>query len=295
MIHLVYPHGERRVAPWSIGNNLTTALTAAGYDVVNHDWTDTETITPNSTDILIGHPHPEPGRIFGNSLGGDWRRTIAMSPWGGLPLTEQMVDTVLPRVDKVALICGQTWAERVPARWAGKAFAVNMAIDRADYPRIKKTFRSPGNRNVLYVGCSAPAKGTQRLTALGALGVDIIHMGTGNIPGTYRAGYLDTTGDAARTVARQCDFLIAPGTNDANPTTVLEAASWGLLPMCTDGAGWGTDVCIRIPDDPEVMATVIRWYQTAPVDILDERRARIDVALGGYTWDNFCRAIVTLI
>ena len=64
-------------------------------------------------------------------------------------------------------------------------------------------------------------------------------MGGGRpIAGFQALGLQDfSAGDARRAVA-QFDFMITVGRRDANPTTVLEAMAWGLVPICTPQSGY---------------------------------------------------------
>jgi len=293
-VHLVYPFQPGvHAAPWSIGNHLGDALGAAGHTVCQYDWTDPRIIAPAPGDALIGHPHPSGECAFtGSLLRGGWRRAVAITPYGGLPSTEATLAGLVSRLDALALICGPTWAARIPEEWRGLAVPVDMAIDRACYPRVRRKFNPPGERVALYVGCAEPSKGVARITELvRRTGVSVLHVGHGQIPGTLQGGYVPLTSPQGRSLVAQCDLLVAPGVNDANPTVVLEAASMGLVALCTEGAGWGEDVCVRAADD---LSTVVDWM-TAPGEQLEARRSLVDSALDGYTWARFCSTILALI
>lgn len=294
-LHLVYPYGDRNVAPWTIGNNLAAAARVRGYDVLQYDWAQPGAICPvGDDDVLIGHPHPVPGHVFTASLWANmrrWSRVVAMTPWGGLSSTEAMLYALEPVVNRFALICGPTWAARVPAGLQDKSVCVDMAVDRAHYPRVRHHFAGPGHRRILYVGCTVESKGTDRLTRLIGRGATVFHIGPGFIPDAYECGYIDTTSVEARELASECDFIIAPGRNDANPTTVLEGASWGLLPLVTEGAGWGEDVAVRVDDD---LLAVDHWLN-APTEHLEAKYNLVQSALDIYNWSGFCSQILDLI
>jgi len=292
-VHLVYPFAPGvHAAPWSIGNALGDALREAGHDVRQYDWTDPAIITPAPGDVLLGHPHPD-GLVFSASLRqGGWKRAVAITPYGGTTEAQVLISGLMSRLDAVALICGPTWAERIPEEWRSRAFAVDMAIDRRYFPRVKVDFNPPGERMALYVGCAVPSKGTSRISDfVQRTGAPVVHIGHGDIPGTYHAGYVKMTSPDAWNLVSQADLLIAPGTNDANPTVVLEAASMGLVALCTEGAGWGEDVCVRAADD---LSTLEDWMH-APTEQLEAKRALVDLELDKYNWARFCSAILSLI
>lgn len=298
IFHVVYPYDPSRdAAPWSIGNHLVEALRARG-DVRVYDWASRVIPEPVTRhDVLIGHPHPESGRAFGGALTKDWARKIAITPWGGRVLTEALVDDCMPYVDKVALICGPYWAERIPARWRFKSLAVDMAIDASRFPRVKEEFNPPGQRGYLYIGCTEPCKGTDYLERLismvpGRWG----HFGPGRVHGAIEHGYAAFWDDAALSIVKEYDFLVHCGRNDANPTTVLEAACWGLIPLCTPTSGWGEDVSVALcGKNPTAAAEDLGYWQDINPADLEHASAALRHNAKTYTWDRFTSKILSLL
>lgn len=283
MIHLVYPHHPSvPMAPWTIGRHLTEELRSAGHVVAQHDWRDQITISPEPGDILIGHPHTSGSRAFCDSIRENgWARTVAIQPWGGLRDDTDLLSMIRCRVDAAALICGPYWAERIPAEWAGWATPVDMAIDPNEQPRlIQAGFHAPGDRRWLYVGCTVESKGTALLPELqlGQLG----HIGHGRVDDAINYGYMDIRAPRAREIISGYDFLICPGVNDANPTVVLEALCWGLLPVVLPTCGWGDDVAVvaRTRDTFERLQCASRMELVAELSL---RRK----SLAQYTWGRF--------
>lgn len=292
MIHLVYPHGERHVAPWSIGNHVAAGLREAGHEVIQWDWEDPCTIEPNRGDILIGHPHPQPGRVFLNSLDHHgWGRRIALSPFNGSPEDLPFIEGVIHRVDLWLSICGPRWASEL--RWPN-AKPIDMAIEPSDFPPLKDALRPPGRRRFLYVGCTLANKGTDLLrdTAARLPEESIGHIGWGVIPGVCRHGYVDTASEAGRALIGGYDFLLSPGLHDANPTTVLEASCWGLIALATAGSGWGEDIRGEaMPSEPDAAAAFIRNWQRWPGDGASIIRARRERAKH-YSWQRLVSAVL---
>jgi len=296
MVHFIYPYDFTRIAaPWSIGNNVAQELYDQ-YGVVQYDWTDTGTIEPGDGDILLGHPHPNSGFIFTNSMQQDgWSKVVAMTPWGGLTSTVKCINKLLPDIDALALICGPFWANQIPPSWRHKTTALDMAIKREDYPPIKGVFNSRKSRRILYIGCTEPSKGTWALEQLSRrLPYSFAHAGYGQIDGVRSLGYLDFTAPDALDVLRQFDFVICPGTNDANPTVVLEALSWGLIPLATELSGWGEDICVRLPATIDGMIETIQQLQDASEGDLVSLRAKKRSCLDRYNWQRFTSQIENL-
>lgn len=296
MIHLVYPYAPGVIAaPWSIGNHLGTGLREAGYQVRQYDWMDTSTIRPNTGDVLLGHPHPEHGYIFGNSCRMlKWSGVIAMTPWGGLDLTVRMIDRVADYIDHVVLICGPYWADRRPARW-GSAVCVDMAIDESDYPRLIAAPSDPGRRRFLYVGCCAPAKGTDWLRLVAEIsGQPVTHVGHGAVGGPVASvGVADFRTAQGRAVVAAHDFILGPGVNDANPTALLEGLSWGLHPLARETCGWTFPE--RLPEDPRGAAAELLRWQGMPTAEMATRHGIMRGELGRFTWRRLVDRVLAVI
>jgi hypothetical protein len=299
MIHLIYPHDSRKIAaPWSIGNRLSKGLSKAGYQVQMHNWTDTKTIYPRVGDILIGHPHPRSGRVFQNSCCfSGWGTVVAMTPWGGLDLTRDMLFRDAKSIDWIAGICGPYWARRPPRGLERKFVPVDMAAEPADFPHVKKRFNHPTMRGFLYLGCTAEAKGTQWLEEVVKYSPDIrwAHIGHGTVEGVESYRYADFSNkQLVEMLGNAYDFVICPGKNDANPTVALESALWGMIPLCRKTAGWE---CFPIlPEDPEDAADVLREYnREVPTTLLRQQKKLRDTVIRDYTWDRFCKSVLSVL
>lgn len=281
--HLVYPVNPASVAaPWSIGNLIARTFLRCGIDVVVHGWDSDEIISTEENDILIGHPHPEPGHTFELSLDGKACKRIALSPWNGLPEVREMIARVAPRVERYYALCGEHWRQSAH-EIAANVWQVNGFVDAANYPRMIRNYNEAGKRRCLYVGCTLPCKGIEQLARIAADNpcAEWAHVGPGTVPGFREYGYVEQWPLLAARVG--FDFLVCTGVNDANPTTVLEAACTGMIPVAPESCGWGTDV-VRRPDDLEwllnltsteelrassrlIRRNVVSWY--APADFAE--------------------------
>jgi len=297
VIHFIYSHDLDRphAAPWSIGNHITEAFWASGDVAVHHDWEETSTIQPKPGDVLLGHPHPLPGRIMANSLSQPgWARTIVMCPFNGDPQDRSWLAEAVDRADAFLPICGPYWAARLPTEWKAKSAPLDMAVDLDAFPLTKEGWRPRGERKFLYIGCTVPSKGPEQLAAIAAAtGWRFSHVGYGSIAGWKTYGYKSRV--LMQEISSAHDFLLMAGRHDANPTVVLEAIGWGLIPILTPQCGWGSDIAgWRIPlDDTAQAVQILERAQQAPASLLTaiQQRNR-ELVKNHYTWERFCDTVV---
>jgi glycosyltransferase involved in cell wall biosynthesis len=294
-IHLVYPFGDRRAAPWSIGNHLGEAILQAGHTLEIYDWKDRVRMDCGHGDILIGHPCEEPGYAFTDNLFLGWDKIIIIAPWNGSELYTDRIDQAWHIADTVIPICGPYWADRLPGHW--EAHPVDMAVDARDYPFLKEEIAPRGMRRILYIGCTVPAKGTDFLTQLTRAlpDVEFGHVGPGIVPGCWPWGPVAMETETGQEIVKRYDFLIAPGRNDANPATALEAKAWGLIPITTPQSGWDNSISIPL-DDVQGAVTVIQKYLDANEEMLRTiQQENLKQALEVYTWRRFCKHVLQFI
>ena len=299
-VHLVYPFDSARIAaPWSIGNNVSAGLRAAGYDVVQYDWEDTGTIKPDRGDILLGHPHPEQNHIFCNSMfDTGWAKKVAMAPINMQGEDLQFILSVVALCDAYIVIAGPGWAHLPEeAGIAEKTTVVDLAIDPSDFPIRKLRFNDPGNRKFLFIGCIVPFKNPTFLSELAAkTGYDFRHIGFGDIPNVFNYGYAPLEDHRNQDVVGHHDFLITPSIFDANPTTVLECGMIGLVSACSPFCGWREDVTAIFPLDLDGAAECMEALQYAPEEQLlqraDEVRKTIEER---YTWGRFVETVCAVL
>jgi glycosyltransferase involved in cell wall biosynthesis len=296
--HLIYPHGNGISCPQAIGRNVALQLAARGIKVEHHDWDELRAIRPSPGDVLIGHPHPAPWTVFRRSARQrGWRRVIAMAPYSHGDISQlAYMDEVIDDCDLFLAITGRYWGERIResafAHWAPKFVQVDLAVDRDDFPRVKRVFAAAGSRRFLYVGHSGWQKNVDYLSAIARLSpFRFGWIGAGApISGVVAHGFRDFRTDAALDLVREYDFFITLGRSDANPTTLLESMAWGLIPVCTAQSGYeGEPGVVNVPlDDPAGAAAILRELQAAPDDELRRLQAANDARLAShFTWGRF--------
>lgn len=305
-VHLVYPHRRINSSPDSIGWNLFEFLKRE-YDVVAYDWDSLSTIVPNDGDVLIGHAHPLPFTIFRNSIKSAlWKRKIMLQPFNCDLEQISYLDSFIENVDLYLAISGEYWFGcdefRKFARWAPKMSRMDMAIERSAFPFLKHQFNPVGSRNFLYIGNDHPAKGLNFLDKVASQFPygRFAWAGSGNslrYPHLKHLGVIDFGIDSGREVVRNYDFMITVGTYDANPTTILEAMSWGLIPVATKTSGYINQKSIKIISNNSIEDAVSLIRN---LDTLDENELKIVQSHGSedlklYDWQRFCERVYQAI
>jgi glycosyltransferase involved in cell wall biosynthesis len=217
-----------------------------------------------------------------------------------------LAEPVIRNCDLFLAITGKPWFESVDssitAHWLPKMIQVDLAVDRFDFPRIKTSFNPPNRRRFLYIGHTGWYKNTPYLTELSRRLPEFefswIGSGDGGIPGLKSLGRQDFRTVESRQLVAEHDFLLTVGVGDANPTTVLEAMSWGLVPVCTPESGYrGERGIVTVPArDPAAAEQVLRELQAQTAAELAALQASNDARLEGhFNWDRFTQQIVSAI
>jgi glycosyltransferase involved in cell wall biosynthesis len=306
-LHVVYPSGPAIRAPATIGRNLLRRLEGR-YRVAHYGWDEVRLVRPGPGDVLLGHPHPVPWTVFRLSARQPgWRRVLVMCPYAhGDRKGWAYLDPAIRRADLYLAITGRYWAAHAaegPFRhWAPKMVHLDLAVDRAEFPRVKGAFAPPGQRRFLYIGNTTAIKNIGYLSAIARAmpETEISWIGSRQkrIPGLRELGRQDFSLPAAREMVAAHDFLLTVGRSDPNPTTILESMAWGLVPVCTRQSGYeGEPGIVNVPlDDVDGAVRVLRELQGAPAERLEALRAANDERLGThYNWDRFAAQVVEAI
>ena len=305
-VHLVYPHGPSIATPDAIGRKVGERLERT-YRVVHHDWNARYGIRPRPDEALVGHPHPLPGTVFRrSSRAGGWGRVLMLAPFVDDPIQVAFVDSIIGNCDLFLAITGPYWNSRIGgsqwSHWKPKMVRVDLAVDRADFPPLKTGFNLPGQRRFVYIGHKGHFKNTPYLgeIARSLPGVEFAWIGPDSqeLPGVATLGGQDFSTTAARQLVAGFDFLITVGRADANPTTILEAMAWGLIPVCSPQSGYqGVSGIVNVPlDDVTGVATVIRELQEmSDADLRRMQQENWDRLDRNFTWDRFAAQVVGAI
>lgn len=306
-IHWVYPHGDAISCPHAIGRKVAERLRRR-FAVAQYDWDDTRAIAPAPGDVLLGHPHPCPWTVFRRSARRPgWSRVLVMSPYHhGDCVQVAWLDPIVRRSDAYLALTGNFWfasLDRSPfSHWRPRMTHVDLAVDRGDFPALKRRFNPPGRRRFLYIGHSGWQKNPRYLReiarAMPEASFAWIGAGPAALPGFRALGAMDFRAPEARRAVADHDFLLTVGRADANPATVLEAMAWGLIPVCTRESGYAGHPGIpNVPlADAASAARVLRDLQDAPEERLLEMQALNWEALERrFTWDRVAAQVVAAI
>ena len=108
-------------------------------------------------------------------------------------------------------------------------------------------------------------------------------------------GTYDFSEQEVKKLIQEYDFLITVGSADANPTTILEAMAWGLVPVCSVQSGYNGFSAIRniSIDCIEDAITTIKYLQSVPEEQLkkwqQENLTQLDIH---FNWNRFCSQVL---
>lgn len=307
IVHFVYVKGDHISTPYAITNELASRL-AKKYDLKVYDWNEKTTIKPGKGDILIGHPHPERNTIYRNSFRNKgWSKRILMNPFAhAMPEYIAFFDDLVTESEGYLAICGKYWidtiAESIVSHWQPWIEHLDLAVNKINFPFIKNKFNEPGRRSFLYIGHTLPFKGGDYLSSLADANpeIQIGWIGSGEMPSSRITahGKRNFSDPSSLELISSYDFLIHCGRSDANPTTILEAAAWGLVPVCTPQSGYyEEDWFINIPlDDIDKSSAILNNLNYIPESNLLDYQEKARIALNNhYNWERFSQQVIDCI
>ena len=303
-VHLIYPVGNKISTPDTIGRHLKEAL-EKHYEVKTYRYNSFHIIKPGSADVLLGHWHPNPLTTFRMSarLKG-WQRILPLAPFCPDPTGwhNAFAKTTIKYCDRYLAITGNAWMNRVKRspfqHWEPKLVHLDLAVDRMEFPLLKTKYNSPGKRKFLYIGHTAWCKNTEFLEEL-AKQLPNTHFswaGFGRIlKNVASLGVVDFSEKYAHNLLNEYDFLLMPSSSDANPTTILEAMAWGLIPLSSLQSGYEGFPSIRnlsIENLEEAVST-IENLQFIPESKLKEwQKENIKLLDQHFNWERFCNQVL---
>jgi glycosyltransferase involved in cell wall biosynthesis len=179
-----------------------------------------------------------------------------------------------------------------------------MAVDSTIFPYLKTDFHSPRKRRLLYLGSDTPNKNLKLMVQIKRAfpHVDLYWYGgykdhpLARLPGVHTTGWITLDRVAGETICANTDIILSTSDSDANPTTLLEGAAWGLIPACTKESGYYNDPMFTelSLDDLDYNIKTITSLLSIPSAVLKTRsltsRKQIE---DKYNWDNFCNRVWT--
>jgi hypothetical protein len=303
-VHLVYPVGNKISAPDTIGRHLHLAL-EKHYQVITYNYDEIKIIKPGNSDVLIGHWHPNPLTVFRMSAQKKgWKRVIALAPFCPDPTGwhNAFGNKIIEKCDRYLAITGNAWMKRLKEspfqHWEPKIVHLDLAVDRVDFPFIKEHFNQVEKRRFLYIGHTAWCKNILFLEKLAQELPEIDFSwigGNRSLKGLKTLGTFDFSNQEAKNIIQEYDFLITVGSADANPTTILEAMAWGLIPVCPVQSGYEGFSGIRnisIEDLDDAVASINKLQNVSEEQLIMWQQDNLDCLDNHFNWERFCSQVL---
>jgi glycosyltransferase involved in cell wall biosynthesis len=304
-IHFVYVQGNGVGTPFAITNELAKRLEVK-YRVIVYDWAEKTTIYPVPGDILLGHAHPLKNTVLRRSFNQNgWHKKVLLCPFAhAMPEYIAFLDELVCYADKYLAICGPYWTKTIEdslfAHWKNKIERIDLAINRSHFPFIKKNFNPPGQRKFVTIGRLGKNKGSDYYASIAD---EARHLSFSWIGGNIfsenshvtAVGALDFKNNSAVQKLAEFDFVIQCGRSDANPTTLLEGASVGLIPICTPQSGYDDTPWIKnIPlNNINETINILNDLNNTPESLLQSLQLKAQVDLDShYNWERFTSQVL---
>ncbi len=169
----------------------------------------------------------------------------------------------------VIMQAGGRWRMTDPFPHPGLCRWMDLPVSPALFPRTKKKIAPPGQRVFCFIGLYDDyQKGLDIARALcrRCPQFQFIALGCKPIdePNCREYPAVDNRRTAFRRIAAQADFIVSPARDDAQPGTIAECGSLGLLPIISETTGYVLSFPGRLDtEDLDQCATVLRDAQTA--------------------------------
>jgi glycosyltransferase involved in cell wall biosynthesis len=318
MIHLVYagnPLSDVRRSPDTITQELYRRLKNEFGDVTFHQWDVASPARFGKNDIVIGHPHPNKQTPMWEAVNA--KRMFLLFPFHhAMPESNAWADHLVKQCDKYFAITGKYWMDTIGesefASWRPKMHRLDMAINPEHFKFRKWNWNAPHERTFLAITDMRPEKGQKQLMAMALKNnLRLVHIGPfpnemtsimeNGLPYFRHISWSRMDANAAAELCDECDYFIHAGVSDANPTTVLEAASWGLPVICTVTSGYYKNSSTFILDNIDMGKMDLTGESFETLQVVSEGFLGLHSVTAArhveqtYTWDNFCDPIISAI
>ena len=303
----IEPPNSPYVITWNLGRYLRERVTALGYEFRYVNLDDTSNYDIGADDVVLAHAwHPE--GFLTNAWKKPTRAKFLIQPYQhdivGRNEAWWMQD-IIKKADHCFFVVGPYWwdtmADGLYNEWRDKYTPLKMAINPALHPLSKTKWNPPGKRKFLAIGADIPYKGLSMIAELARVGgFSLTYYGNApherfaHVPQMIHNGGRDFTPDVQAMIANQCDAFISLAIGDSCPTTLLETACWGMLPMCNNESGyWPDDPFLELrKGDMLHNLKMIDYVQEAPEYVLRQRAAAIrERIVCEHTWPIFCETV----
>lgn len=253
---------------------LCDALARAGANVYSYALDDLNGVAAAQPhDILIGHVGPWVKAAHDQGK----RRIVLYNPANRWYPTRNLavIEANATLADQVALSkmviaqSGAVWRMTAdypePEKWRW----IDLGVDPVIFPRLKRRFNPAGSRRFCFINlydeaqkgadigqALVEARPNYRFTWIGGR-----HIRARNV--RFVASLPNTTGLFRRAIA-DCDFVLVPSHEDAQPGIFIEAASFGVLPVAAYTAGYSLSYPRLVaPNTLEAWLAIVDTLQNA--------------------------------
>lgn len=288
---------------WNLGRFLRTKSAEHGYAFEYRNLDDVTPVTIGPDDIIIGHSW-YPDGFLTSTLDRECKARFLLQPYQHDIVGRNeswWIKKIADACDHLFFVTGQYWWDTMSAGlygdWKDKATRIDMAINPALHPHSKTTWGKPGKRRVLAIGADIHYKGLDMIADFACCGG--FHLGYfgsapyerfAHVPQFKHYGGADFTPELQKHLTSEYDFFISLARGDANPTTLLETACWGLLPMCNQESGyWPGEPFVELRKDDMVFnLDQLSMLQAMPEYKLNQQVERIQRQIKEHhTWACF--------
>lgn len=276
---------------YHIGRMLRQKAQERGWGFEYRNLNDTEPVTIGPDDIVIGHPWFDGNTFIEQAFNQECRAKFVLQPYTERmvgPEAEPLLHQMWTQADHLFLNTGPFWFDTMSdspyAQYKDKATRLDNQVNPALHPYSKRSWGEPGKRGILAIGYSNMIKGLDKVEELARVaGLRLLHLGTvedgffDNVPQCTSMPGMEFTARNISWICDNYDAFISMARFDANPTSLLETACWGLLGCCTKQSGyWPNEPFIELRlDDLAFNLDMIDWIQRAPAAELQARAETI--------------------
>lgn len=241
---------------WNVGRFLRERAEALGYGFHYVNLDDCADYPIGSDDIVIGHPW-WPDGFMARALKSPARLKFVLQPYQHDIVGKNeswWIKELVEQANHCFWVTGRYWWDTMEqglyGEWKAKSTRLDMAVNPILHPLSKTHWNSPNKRKFLCIGSDIPYKGLDMIADLARQGGFALgYFGSApyerfaNVPQFRHMGGCEFTPDVQARISNEYDGFISLAHGDANPTTLLETASWGMLPLCNKESGY-------LPDEP---------------------------------------------
>jgi hypothetical protein len=298
-------------SPYSItyhlGRFLRTKAAEHGYAFEYRNLDDCTPVTIGADDIIIGHSW-HPNGFLTETLDQPCKARFLLQPYQHDIVGRNeswWIKKIADACDHLFFVTGRYWWDTMEdglyGDWKEKATRLDMAINPALHPHSKTHWNAPGKRRVLAIGADIPYKGLDMIADFARCGgFHVGYFGSApyerfaHVPQFKHYGGADFTPELQRYLTDEYDFFVSLARGDSNPTTLLETACWGLLPMCNCLSGyWPNQPFPELKkDDMPFNLAQMDLVQSMPEYKLNELTGFIRrQVVENHGWPQFCSTI----